>query len=428
MTLDGAALNANSTTGYIGLIFYGLEDLEGATIDEAHLECYFTSGSFDDPDVSIYGNDTDITLTVFTTTSNQISGLTPTSAAVAWDAGSVGTGWENSPDIKTVIQEIIDRPGWSGDRITIVIKGATSGSLMRIRSYDGATTEAAKLVINYTVASPVTVELDTLGATAAAVSLAVVPGAVSILLDTLAHLLAAVDLTVVPGGVAVVLTALDLDAAAVDLAVVPGAVAVVLTTLDMDGAAVSFTVVPGAVDIPLDTLALLGTAVSLTVSVEGVDVTVVLATLAHSLSAVSLAVVPGAVTITLDTLAAVLAAIDLGVATDGTIVQVHYWPTGYWPTGYWPEGYWPEVESVIGSALIVQLMTLAATLTAVPLQVVPGDVAIELQTLAANLSLNELIVFLLLGCAATGDRVLFDAAAADFARYVAVAADRTGCA
>lgn len=152
MTLDGAALNANGTAQYIGLIFYDVEDLDGATIDEAHLELYFTSGSFDDPDVSIYANDVDSCPTVFTTSASMISSMTATTAAVAWDAGSVGTGWENSPDIKTVIQEIIDRPGWNGQRFCVILKGATADSLCRIRSYDGEPTEAAKLVVTYTVA------------------------------------------------------------------------------------------------------------------------------------------------------------------------------------------------------------------------------------------------------------------------------------
>src|SRR5690606_34568186 len=60
VTLYDGALNANAATQHIGLLFWGCSPLEGATINEAHLEVYFTSGAYDDPYVYIkvhhYGN------------------------------------------------------------------------------------------------------------------------------------------------------------------------------------------------------------------------------------------------------------------------------------------------------------------------------------------------------------------------------------
>jgi hypothetical protein len=58
-TVDGTVLNANAATHWIGLIFNDFEELEGMIIDDAHLECYFTSGSYDDPKVTIRAEDDD---------------------------------------------------------------------------------------------------------------------------------------------------------------------------------------------------------------------------------------------------------------------------------------------------------------------------------------------------------------------------------
>jgi hypothetical protein len=69
---------------------------------------------------------------------------------VTWDENNVGTGWNNSPDIKTIIQEVVDHVDvWTSGRFVIIIQGIDGTSLMRIRAYDGSSTEAAKLVVNY---------------------------------------------------------------------------------------------------------------------------------------------------------------------------------------------------------------------------------------------------------------------------------------
>jgi hypothetical protein len=92
-----------------------------------------------------------------------------TTARVNWDAipaWTVDTDYD-SPEIKTVIQEIVDREGWaSGNDIVIFWDDfddrsshtTVTGDYTRreIYSYDGSTTKAPKLVITYTV--PVTHE------------------------------------------------------------------------------------------------------------------------------------------------------------------------------------------------------------------------------------------------------------------------------
>jgi len=84
-----------------------------------------------------------------------------TTARVDWDAIPAWTldSDYNSPEIKTVIQEVIDRASWaSGNDIVIFWEdydGRTTAATACLRqgySYDGSTTYCAKLVITYIVA------------------------------------------------------------------------------------------------------------------------------------------------------------------------------------------------------------------------------------------------------------------------------------
>lgn len=82
------------------------------------------------------------------------SGRTPTSASVAWAAGAWTMDAEyESPDIASVIQEIVNRGGWSsGNAINILFYDDGSGShdWRACYSYDGNSAKAAKLDIDYT--------------------------------------------------------------------------------------------------------------------------------------------------------------------------------------------------------------------------------------------------------------------------------------
>jgi hypothetical protein len=150
VTVDGGAVNANSAAGYIGLRFQNVTIPAGSTINTASMDVYLTSGSFDDPDVTIYGEDVDDAAT-FAATSNNISGRTLTTATTPWDAGAVGTGWKTTPDFASVIQEIVDRAGWnSGQDMVTIFKGDDAGTLLRIAAYDGGTGNYATLNIDYT--------------------------------------------------------------------------------------------------------------------------------------------------------------------------------------------------------------------------------------------------------------------------------------
>ncbi len=86
--------------------------------------------------------------------SHRVNGVTMTDASQVWNW--TGTTWRQdtwygSPDMRTVIPEVIARPGWSPDHALVVIFLADSyaGSDRKLWSYDGDPDSATKLTITY---------------------------------------------------------------------------------------------------------------------------------------------------------------------------------------------------------------------------------------------------------------------------------------
>ncbi len=80
--------------------------------------------------------------------------MTATTASASWkwtqDEPWTANAWLESPDLKSVIQEIVNRPGWSSDNVLVVIytiNTVTFGDERRFWSFDGDPAKAAKLVI-----------------------------------------------------------------------------------------------------------------------------------------------------------------------------------------------------------------------------------------------------------------------------------------
>lgn len=205
-----------------------------------------------------------------------------------------------------------------------------------------------------------------------------------------------IDYTPPSANIDVELDMLGLSASALALAVVPGGVWLAMDLLTMAAGALSLAVTPGSVAIGLDLLTGVLEALEAIISVEGVDVSIDLSMLIAELAAESLTVVPGGVVVPVDLLAAVLSAYAL---------------------------------DVIGESFdqIVQLALLSAAGGLPSLAIAPGAVTVPLSILEGQLALNDLIVFLMLGCAMAVDRGRYEAVAADAMRFYAVAADRDGC-
>lgn len=94
-----------------------------------------------------------------------LAGRVRTSASVPWD---FTTDWvidtEYSPgDLAAVIQELVDRGGWSsGNALNIIIDddGSDGGAFRRAYSYEGSTAKAAKLDITYTATQTGSITAD----------------------------------------------------------------------------------------------------------------------------------------------------------------------------------------------------------------------------------------------------------------------------
>jgi len=138
-----------------GMRFTNITIPQGAIIDSAYLT--FTcrlAGSGTTVRTNIIGEDVD-DAAQFSNLANY-NGRSRTSAIVAWDginAWVVNSEYV-SPDIKTVIKEIIDRAGWaSGNDLVLFWENdlSNTGADRIAWSYDGSSAKAPKLAITYHV-------------------------------------------------------------------------------------------------------------------------------------------------------------------------------------------------------------------------------------------------------------------------------------
>lgn len=139
----------------IGMRFQDITIPSGAVIDQANIQYNVINV---DADVAItvtyVGEDIDDAPT-FTTTNSNISGRTQTTASVDWSPAH----WENvsdegaaqkTPDLSTIIQEIVDRAGWSsGNDIVIIVKPSSGTGRRQPRSYNNSASAAPELTIVY---------------------------------------------------------------------------------------------------------------------------------------------------------------------------------------------------------------------------------------------------------------------------------------
>ena len=143
-----ASIDVRSISGHR---FTSVTVPKGADIVTATLQLYVYSASWDDINVDIHGEDADnaVDFAADADTINRVR----TTASVAWVTDSLGTGFKSSPDIKTVIQEIVNRGSWaSGNAIMILCKGKSDVTKVCItRGHEDAPGNAAKLDITYAV-------------------------------------------------------------------------------------------------------------------------------------------------------------------------------------------------------------------------------------------------------------------------------------
>lgn len=125
---------------------------QSASITTAYLQVNVYDVTRDDIDSNFYGEDVAQPETYGSGTTD-IDARTRTSATVLWDEDSIGTGWKDTPELKTIIQELVNRGDWgSGDDIGILMIPTSASKNLRYYSYDQAGDNDPKLYIEWVAA------------------------------------------------------------------------------------------------------------------------------------------------------------------------------------------------------------------------------------------------------------------------------------
>ncbi|MFC1697127.1 LamG-like jellyroll fold domain-containing protein, partial [Nanoarchaeota archaeon] len=156
MTLTGSSLDmpSGSVLQHVGLRFQNINIPQGATIVSAYVD-FEGRDSLGNVSLNFYGESNDDAST-FTTSTNDITNRTMTSASVTWDV-PLWTDGEHyqSDDLSSIIQEIVNREGWvANNSMAIVINGTDAVNFRDADSYDAAPSSAALLFVNYSTGSP----------------------------------------------------------------------------------------------------------------------------------------------------------------------------------------------------------------------------------------------------------------------------------
>lgn len=116
-----------SGTQGVGMRFTGVNIPQGATITNAYLEFTVDEATSETTSLRFYGQDAD-NAGAFSTAAHNVCSRTKTSASVSWNNvpawNTVGARVQ-SPNLAGIIQEVVDRGGWSsGNSLVILIDGS----------------------------------------------------------------------------------------------------------------------------------------------------------------------------------------------------------------------------------------------------------------------------------------------------------------
>jgi type IV pilus assembly protein PilY1 len=162
-TMDRTDGDLDLSEKKVGIRFLGIDVPKGSTILSAFLEVYADGASTENPNptVTITGDDVDNSAQ-FSSTTNDITDRSDTTASVNWALGDFITDNEvqTSPDIETIVKEIVDRTGWaSGNAMSFIFND--DRRTRAIESYDGDPNQAARLTITYESNTPAAVSQTT---------------------------------------------------------------------------------------------------------------------------------------------------------------------------------------------------------------------------------------------------------------------------
>jgi hypothetical protein len=148
MVLATTTMDCDGVGDIMGFMFRAVTVPVGSTVTTAYLKLYTNDSGRDSPNVTIKGQ---YAPAAFGTGSTNFSSRTMTTANVSWVATDIGIGaYKNSPDIASVLNEIIGNGGWtgSGDVAFFLIQNSSSGWL-RVASFDHDTDPAPQLYVEW---------------------------------------------------------------------------------------------------------------------------------------------------------------------------------------------------------------------------------------------------------------------------------------
>ena len=139
----------------VGLRFNAVGIPWGATIHNAYIQFKVDETSTEATLLRIVGEDTD-NAAVFVSTSGNISSRNQTTAEVWWSPDSwtsVGQAGllQQTPDLASIISEIVSRPGWSAGNAMVLIINGTGHRVAE--SYEGDPNGAPRLFVEYSTGS-----------------------------------------------------------------------------------------------------------------------------------------------------------------------------------------------------------------------------------------------------------------------------------
>ncbi len=151
ITSTDLELGADSSVQMVGMRFTNLSIPQGASIISSSIEFEVDEAKTAQTSVVIRGEASNNALT-FSTSNANISSRPKTVSQISWNNIP---GWptvnakQQSPDISSVIQEIVNRPGWqTGNAIGLYIDGTGKRTA---ESYNGEPAAAAKLTVQYSI-------------------------------------------------------------------------------------------------------------------------------------------------------------------------------------------------------------------------------------------------------------------------------------
>jgi hypothetical protein len=149
---DGSAVGQT-----IGIRFTGIDIPQGAIITNAYIQFQVDEVSTVATSLVIRAEDAD-NAAAFAKVTNNVSSRTSTDATVAWSPvawstiGAAGLD-QRTPDLSAIVQEIVDRGGWSPlNDVVFVITGTGERTA---EAFEGSATGAPLLHIDYSIGTPV---------------------------------------------------------------------------------------------------------------------------------------------------------------------------------------------------------------------------------------------------------------------------------